>query len=204
MNLQGLVTDYGYAAVFVGTFLEGETILALAGMAAHSGMLSLEWVIALAAVGGTLGDQAYFFIGRRYGDRLLARFPSFQARAERVHRLIERYHAPCIVLVRFMYGLRIAGPIVIGMTRVRAFRFVLFNASGATLWATLVAGAGYLFGEAVEYALDLAGHYQALALACVAGLAVAIGVVVHLVGRRLTQTKVPIALPGDSRAPGRD
>lgn len=204
MNLQGLVTDYGYLTVFVGTFLEGETILALAGMAAHAGMLSIEWVIAIAALGGTLGDQAYFFAGRRYGDRLLARFPTFRSRAIRVHRLIERYHAPVIVLVRFMYGVRIAGPIVIGMSRVRASRFVVFNALGAVLWAVLVAGAGYVFGEAVEYALGMVGQYQAIALACVAALAVAIWAAVHVLGRRLARVKTPVSIRRDTRGPGSD
>lgn len=58
MPLADLLREYGYYAVFLGTFLEGETVLVMAGFAAHSGYLQLPWVIAVA--GGTLGDQLYF------------------------------------------------------------------------------------------------------------------------------------------------
>ena len=76
MNLAGLLATYGYLAVAVGTFLEGETILLMAGFAAHCGYLDLSKVILVAFVAGFLGDQFYFFLGQRYGDRILARFPS--------------------------------------------------------------------------------------------------------------------------------
>ena len=33
MDLQRLIENYGYAAILIGTFLEGETILVLAGLA---------------------------------------------------------------------------------------------------------------------------------------------------------------------------
>ena len=71
MSPQQLITDYGYAAVAIGTFLEGETILALGGFAAHRGYLSLPWVVVCGFVGNLLGDQLYYYIGRWKGDALL-------------------------------------------------------------------------------------------------------------------------------------
>ena len=65
MTLTELVAQYGYLAVFAGAFLEGETVLILAGFAAHQGYLSFFWVVALAMCAGTLGDQTCFFLGRR-------------------------------------------------------------------------------------------------------------------------------------------
>jgi len=43
MDLQSFIENYGYAAILIGTFLEGETILVLAGLAAHQGYLVLPW-----------------------------------------------------------------------------------------------------------------------------------------------------------------
>ena len=57
MDFAALVHTYGYAAVFIGSFLEGETTLALGGFAAQRGHLALPWVIAVAEAGGFLGDQ---------------------------------------------------------------------------------------------------------------------------------------------------
>jgi membrane protein DedA with SNARE-associated domain len=72
--------------------------------------------------------------------------------------------------VRFAYGLRIAGPILIGTSRISTARFMAFNAVGALLWAILVAGTGFLFGEAAQAILgDLRGIEIWLLLALFAG-----------------------------------
>ena len=184
-TLQSLVAQYGYYAVFFGTLLEGETILVLAGVAAHAGLLDFGLVFGLAAIGGTMGDQIYFFVGRRHGVRLLARFPALARKAARFQTLLQRYHAPVIVMVRFMYGLRIVGPIVIGTCRVPALRFVMFNATGALIWALVVAGAGYLFSDALQYVLENLHHFQVVALIALAAVALAIWAAVHLVSRRI-------------------
>ena len=153
MDLASLIRDWGYPVVFAGSLVEGETILALAAVAAHRGYLALPWVIAVGAAGGFLGDQAYFLVGRAGGERVLARWPQLRPGAERVRQLLDRYDAPLILAVRFLYGLRTIGPIAIGMSRVHWLRFALFNFIGAILWAALVAGAGYALGEALSRAL---------------------------------------------------
>lgn len=140
----------GYLAVFIGTFLEGETVLVLAGLASQHGYLSFPAVVAVAVIGGFLGDQAWFFIGRRYGNRLLVRFPSLAKRAPRVHALLKRWDAAAVILVRFLYGLRIAGPILIGSCGISPWRLALFNFIGVLIWAPLVAAVGYFAGHALQ------------------------------------------------------
>ncbi len=149
--MRELLSDYGYLAIFLGSLLEGEVILVLAGYAAHQGYLSLPLVMLIACCGGTLGDQIFFFTGRRWGTFFLHKLPgSLQTRAERVNGLLLRYDAWLIVAVRFMYGLRIAGPIVIGMSTVSAHRFLRFNVLGAAIWAILIPGVGFVFGESMQ------------------------------------------------------
>jgi membrane protein DedA with SNARE-associated domain len=174
MTSAEFLSQYGYAALAVGCFLEGETLLLLAGVAAHGGLLSLPLVLAVAFVCGTLGDQFYFLIGRRYGEKLLGRWPRYEAPAARVHRLIERHADALIVGVRFMYGLRLIGPVVIGMSEVPAMRFVFFNVIGAALWALAVAGAGYFFGHAIEWLLADLEAFEKVALVCVIVVVVAL------------------------------
>ena len=182
-SLPQLVADYGYLAVFVGTLLEGEAVLMLAGYAAHRSYLSLPLVMVVAFFGATLGDQIFFLIGRRFGPRLLLRSPRFRKQAERADRLLLRYHGWMIVGVRFAYGLRIAGPIAIGMSTLPAWRFFLFNAIGALLWAPLIAGAGYLFGHALEQVMADLRRYETWGLVGVAVVFVAVTLVAHLVKR---------------------
>ena len=76
-----------------------------------------------------------------------------QPRAARVNGLLERHHLLVILSIRFLYGLRVAGPIAIGMSRVSWSRFVLLNGLAAVLWALLIAGIGYGAGHALVYLL---------------------------------------------------
>lgn len=158
--MDDLISQFGYVAVFIGTFLEGETILALAGLAASNGYLSFGGIVAVAVVGAFLGDQLFFFIGRRYGERVLARFPSLAAKAPRVQAILRRWDAPVVIVLRFLYGLRIAGPIVIGSCGISPWRLALFNFIGALIWAPLIAGIGYVAGHAIQQWLGRVHHAQ--------------------------------------------
>jgi len=145
-----LVTSYGYFAVFAGTLLEGETLLIAAGFAAHRGLLAWPLVVLVAIAGATLGDLSAFLIGRWKGDVLIARFPSLLQRKPKIHALLERYDWLFILAFRFMYGMRIAGPLILGSSQVSLLRFMVFNMLGATLWAMLVSGAGYGFALVIN------------------------------------------------------
>jgi membrane protein DedA with SNARE-associated domain len=181
--MQEAIQQFGYLAVFIGTFLEGETILALAGMAAAHGYLSLVAVIGVATVGAFLGDQACFYVGRRYGHRILARFPKLAAKAPRVQALLRRWDAPAVIVLRFLYGLRIAGPIVIGTCGISPWRLALFNFIGVLIWAPLVGGVGYLAGYA--YALhEWLARFQHVQLALLAIALIAAAIAWYFVRRR--------------------
>jgi len=164
-HVQELIQNYGYIAVFVGALLEGETILVMAGFAAHAGYLNLALVILIAALGGFFGDQFFFTLGRLRGRQIMARFPSIAAQSARVERLVLRHQTWLVIGVRFMYGLRVAGPLLLGVSHVLPpLRFAALNLVGALLWGTLIGCAGYLFGRAMEMLLLDAKRYEAVLL----------------------------------------
>lgn len=158
--MESIIDTYGYLAVLIGTFLEGETILVMGGFAAHQGYLHLPWVIAAAFVGTLCGDQLYFYLGRRHSQALLARRPLWRAKIARAHSLMERYQYPLLLGFRFLYGLRTVIPFVIGMSRIPAGLFISLNTVGALVWAILIGTLGYLFGNAVEAAITHIKHYE--------------------------------------------
>lgn len=167
-DLAALLQSYGYPLLAIGCLIEGETILALAGFAAHQGHLDFLTVVAIAALAGFAGDQGFFWLGRRRGAALLARFPKIARQRARIEPLIDRWHGGLIVMLRFTYGLRIAGPVVLGASGLAPWRFALFNAIGAALWAPLVAGAGWLFGHAMEALLGDIRRFELWAFALLA------------------------------------
>jgi membrane protein DedA with SNARE-associated domain len=83
-----------------------------------------------------------------------------------------------VIGVRFMYGLRIAGPVALGMRRIGWLRFAGFNFLGAALWAPLFVGLGYLFGDALERVLGELHRieHSAFAILTLAGVAAWLGV----------------------------
>lgn len=191
MDLPGLIDSYGYLAVFIGAFLEGETILALAGLAAHRGYMDFRLVVVIAALAGFLGDQFYFFLGRFKGQQILARFPNVEERAQRFDALLARWHAPLIIGIRFMYGFRILGPIMLGMGRVEAWKFVVYNLIGAAIWAPLIAGIGYWFGEAVEVMLGNVKRFELWLFVALLTIGLGIFLIHHFRSRRASAAKAP-------------
>ena len=148
--MNSFLQTYGYLALFAGALLEGESVLLLAGVAAHEGWMSFPLIVLMALIGGFLGDQLFFFLGQHYGDRLLNRFPRLAAKAPGIKALLQRWDAPLVIFIRFIYGLRIAGPIIIGSAGISRWRLAFFNLVGAAIWAPVVAGAGYLASHAVQ------------------------------------------------------
>ena len=65
--LQQFLQEFGYFALFLGTFFEGETILVLAGFLAFRGYMDLKLVMIVAFLGSYAGDQLWYFLGRKHG-----------------------------------------------------------------------------------------------------------------------------------------
>ncbi|AHG21686.1 membrane protein [Chania multitudinisentens RB-25] len=149
-ELAHYITQYGYWALLIGCLLEGETITLLGGIAAHNGLLHLPLVIAVVAFGGTLGDQLLYFAGRYFGDYAISRFKHPQPRIERAQKLIARHPILFVIGVRFMYGFRIIGPVLIGASKLPPSRFIPLNILGAILWASFFVLLGYFGGQAIE------------------------------------------------------
>lgn len=173
MSLSEFVEHYGYLAVLVGTVFEGETILLMAGYAAHTGRLSLGWVALAGFAGSLLGDQTAFWFGHHYGARVLTRFPRLRPGVERASALLRRFQAPLLLGFRFIYGIRIATPIAAALAKVPLSRFILWNALGAALWAVVVSGAGYLFGHGLSRVFEHAKHFEHIVLGVLAALGLA-------------------------------
>jgi len=151
---------YGYFFLFLGTFLEGEAVLILAGFFAFQGTLSLPGVIMTALAGSFFGDQFYFFLGRWRGKWLLGLFTSMAKKFRRALRLIEKYGSFVAFVSRYTYGLRIVLPIILGMTSLSRKRFLVLNFLSATIWAIIFSLAGYFFGKSASFFIEDLDRYE--------------------------------------------
>ena len=160
MTPELLLQKFGYLAVFVGTFLEGETILVMAGFFAERGYLELVLVFFAAFGGAYLGHVFWFWLGRTQGVKLLDRFPKMKKHFGKGIRMFERYGAPAIFITQWLYGLRVTCAVIIGISRISTLKFLLYEALTCAVWAVIIASAGFFFGRAVERVLGKAAHIE--------------------------------------------
>jgi len=150
MSLEAWIAHYGYAATFLGGTVESETVVLLAGLAAHRRLLDVPGVIAAAALGTVSANQFLFHLGRQRGHALLARWPRLRPRAARVLEFAHRHQRTLVLLYHFSVGIRAMTPFVLGMSRVRPIRFALLDTGVTVLWTSTLAVAGFWLGDALE------------------------------------------------------
>lgn len=165
-----LVATYGYIVVLLvvmaesaGLPLPGETSLLVAGAFAATGKLALPGVIIAAALGAILGDTAGYWIGRTSGLRLLRRHGRLVRFDERklaqAEAFFARHGEKTVFLGRFVPVGRIFSAVLAGVSQMRYGRFLLWNATGGIVWATLMGTLGYLFGHQLPLVERLVGQF---------------------------------------------
>lgn len=183
--LRAFIADYGYWAVAVALLCEnaglpvpGETTLLLASFLAYSEQkLHLGWIILVATIAATLGDNLGYAIGYYGGRALLNRYQHIfripKTTIARGEHLFQRFGAATIFFARFVFGLRvIAGPLA-GVLRMPWNLFAIFNLLGAVLWVTVIALAGYFFGRSWATLNQILGRVD-IAVVALAAAAVAV------------------------------
>jgi membrane protein DedA with SNARE-associated domain len=171
MDLQQLVIDYGYLALFIGTFLEGETILVIAGFLASREYLELPWVIVWSFLGTFAGDQTFFYLGRYKGIAFLEKRPLWHSKTDKVFDMLARHQIKVVLGFRFLYGVRNVTPFVIGASRMNPLKFFVLNFLWELLWAVVVAYLGFQFGHLAERFMGQIQKYEMYIL----GVLVAVG-----------------------------
>ena len=196
MDLERFILEYGawsYLVTFIWTFFEGETFVLLAGFAAAQGLLSAPLLLIAAALGSFAGDQCYFWIGRHFGLRLIARRPDWRARVDRALDWLTRYDAAFILSFRFIYGVRNFSSFALGISGIVWQRFLLLNFAAAWVWAAVFIGVGYLCGHAFERMLGQIAHRFSILLLAVFVIALAGGHVIHKLRRNRRRRHAEVA-----------
>src|SRR3954447_12657727 len=183
MDINQLIADNGacfYVIAFIWTFLEGETVILFAGFAAAQGLVDPALLLVAAWLGSFSGDQCYFWLGRRFGVRLLDRFPRWRHGVDAALHWLERYDTGFILSFRFIYGVRNFSSFALGLSAVRWDRFLRLNFFAAMVWAASFVSIGYFLGHAFSTAVNIA-NWLGYALL---GVFVALGCGIWLLHRR--------------------
>jgi membrane protein DedA with SNARE-associated domain len=160
MHLHLLIQTYGYWAVFFGTFLEGDTVLAIGGFLSHQRYLAMPLVILIGSLAALMNDQLFFWLGRKKGEKICKRIPRWQPKIELINKEIDKHGNWVAVVFRFVYGFRMVTPFVLGNSRMPYLNFTALNLLGVFIWATVITSCGHLFGSAISLFLSHMRRYE--------------------------------------------
>jgi membrane protein DedA with SNARE-associated domain len=154
------IAKYGYMAIAVGTFLEGETTVLLGGIFSKLGYMELKRVMFWAFVGTLAGDCTFFLLGKLLKRNIIERYDFLRSKVPLANRIIKRYGNHIIFFVRFFVGVRGIILSLLGCTDLRKRTFLLYSTLSSLLWSLLVGLIGYSFGNVVYILVSDIKRYE--------------------------------------------
>lgn len=143
------LSTYGYIVLFLYSLGGGFVALLGAGVLSFMGKMDLSLSIAIAFTANFIGDSLMFYMARYHKKEMMEYFRKHRRKLAFSHLLLKRRGSWIIIIKKFIYGLKTLVPLAIGLTKYDFWKFSLYNAIGALIWAVIVGGGSYLFGGAL-------------------------------------------------------
>lgn len=135
---------------FIMPFLPGDALIFAIGMIAAKGELDIYLILPLLIVAALLGDNANYFVGKRFGNWILNREDSFlikKLHIEKAKAFFDEKGKNAIIIARFIPVVRTIVPFICGTTNFSYKIFLLYSFIGAVLWVGCIGVLGYFLGQ---------------------------------------------------------
>ena len=140
------VSHWGYFAILFAAFWEGEAVLITAGMLCGAGLLDWRLTILAAAIGGSAGDQVYFYAAHQRAARAIQKSKRLRKWYPKVSKFVLRHSTLAVLLSRFAAGLRITIPLVCATAGMPAKKYSTLNLISGFAWASFWVAVTYQIG----------------------------------------------------------
>lgn len=158
LDWTNLLQNYGYLAILIGTFLEGETVLLLGSFAAHHNILNIWLLLLTATLGAFIGDQFYYHLGSKVGHNIIHKNPKLKEKFNKTSSFIEKYPTITILCMRFAWGLRTVIPISFGIKKFNYVHYFIVNLLASLIWAAVIIFIGVQITEWIHLVWDSLFH----------------------------------------------
>lgn len=183
MSLDALISHYGLIALFVGCFLEGETVAIAGGVLAHRHLLVLWQVAAVVIAAAFLADLTAFAVGRRFSGSRFVRKILAKPAVVKVMQQVAEHPRKVASGFRFIPGLRILGPVALAQSHLPFVIFAAHALVSAVIWGWLYTVVGHAVAEVL---VRVFGEDRALIL-LIAGVLLVLGTAGYWLWRRFGQ-----------------
>jgi membrane protein DedA with SNARE-associated domain len=157
-SMEPFVRDYGAVAIFailtlesMGLPLPGEAVLIFASFLAERGEMSFSELLFFAWMGGVVGDNIGYLIGRWLGRKVVLQYGRLiglnAGRLAQVEAVFQRYGPVTVAFARFFNVLRQLNGVVAGTLSMDWWKFLLCNALGCALWVLTWGLGGFYLAE---------------------------------------------------------
>ncbi|MBU1565533.1 MAG: bifunctional DedA family/phosphatase PAP2 family protein [Proteobacteria bacterium] len=161
INFVSHLGHWGYLVIFLvvalecqallGLFMPGESLVLVGGFFAEQGVFDLDILIFVISLAAILGDSIGYELGRHLGRGWLVkhggRFGLRQEHLVRVDDFLLTHGGKAVFSSHFLHLLRSLMPFVAGERGMPYLRFLIFNALGCIVWATVFVWVGYVAGK---------------------------------------------------------
>jgi membrane protein DedA with SNARE-associated domain len=148
--VEDFLDQYGYVALSIGTFFEGETAILVASSLIHRGLFEGPYTVFFGFAGSFISDWLYYFIGQLNGKYFIEKRPRLKARIAPVQAFFETHQLQILLSYRFLYGFRVIIPLIIGMSAIKPLQYLFYTIISGLIWASTVSTTGYLIGRFLD------------------------------------------------------
>lgn len=171
------IEQYGVLGVFIAAAVEGELGVVIGGAMAHLGKLNPFWVGLAAWIAAFLSAQLFFYAGRSQRDSQWVHKVTDKRAFALAIKWIDRHLTLFCLFYRFVYGMRVVGPVAISLSHITARTYVVFNVFTALAWAIVGVSLGWLFGPELANLVREWFTPQRFAIASAVAVIVLIGLI---------------------------
>src|SRR5215510_9627399 len=143
-----LLPQYGYLAVLLAAFWEGEAVLIAAGTLCGAGYLDWRLTILAAAIGGSAGDQIYFYAAHERAARAINKSKRLRKWYPKISKYVLKHSTVAVLLSRFCAGFRISIPLICATAGMPAKKYSTLNLLSGFMWASFWVAVTYQIGAA--------------------------------------------------------
>jgi membrane protein DedA with SNARE-associated domain len=167
--MEDLIREWGYIVLFLYSFGGGFVALAVAGVLSFSGDMNLYISMIVAGVANFLGDQFLFYLTIFNKDLTDGILKNYRRKIAYTKLLLKKYGSIAIFIQKYIYGVKTLIPIVIGLAKYDAKKFIIFNFLATIVWAVVVGYVSFTLGEVLltlndEYKYYIIGFVVAVIL----------------------------------------
>ena len=196
MHLQQILIHYGLVAVLIGSAIEGDFSLLLAGVVSHLGIFPFVWAVAAGTVGSLIGDTAWYALGRLRGPKF-REGKLYRRVGPTINRLARQLGPWELLAARFVYGTKAASMVFWGLHGLSLTRFLLIDALGCAIGATVFTSLGYLVSGSAMVLLGKVRRIQVWLLG-----ALVVGIVIVYIIHRTAKHELHLDEKSDESAGG--